>query len=100
MPPASCRWPTSISTSSFRQDYGGAIMRPFFTGILPNFDWSDPKDQTVARLIILLEQVLTRHGVIPSYHTTVVGRRRDTVRAPLTEAEAARINYADWPGIK
>ena len=84
---------------SFRQDYGGAIMRPFFTGILPNFDWADPKDQTIARLIILFEQVLTRNGVIPSYHTAVVGHRRDVPLAALTEAEAARINYADWPGI-
>lgn len=62
-------------------------------------DWTDPKDQTIARLIILFEQVLTRHGVIPSYHTAVVGHRRDAPRAALTEAEAARINYADWPAI-
>ena len=83
----------------YRQDYGGAVMRPFFSGILPNFDWTDPKDQTVARLIILTEQILTRQGVIPSYHTAVVGRRRETPLAPLTQAEAERITYADWPGL-
>ncbi len=82
-----------------RQDYGGAIMRPFFTGILPNFDWNDPKDQTVARLIILAEQLLTRNGVIPNYHSAVVGRRRDTVRPPLTAEEQHRITYSDWRGL-
>ncbi len=82
-----------------RQDYGGAIMRPFFTGILPNFDWSDPRDQTVARLIILIEQMLTRQGVLPNYHTAVVGRRREQPLPPLTGEEERRINYADWPGL-
>ena len=82
-----------------RQDYGGAIMRPFFTGILPNFDWSDPRDQTVARLIILIEQMLTRQGVLPNYHTALVGRRREQPRPPLTAEEEQRINYADWPGL-
>lgn len=82
-----------------RQDYGGAIMRPFFTGILPNFDWSNPKDQTVARLVILIEQMLTRRGILPHYHSAVVGRRRDRPLPPLTPAEEHRINYADWPGL-
>ncbi len=82
-----------------RADYGGSIVRPFFTGILPNFDWDDPKDQSVARMIILAEQMLTESGVIPHYNTSVVARRRDTPRAPLTAAEAARINYTGWPGL-
>ena len=83
-----------------RADYGGTILRPFFTGILPNFDWSDPKDQTVASLVVLIEQLLTRHGALPHYHTSVVARRRDVPRAPLTEAEEARIAYSDWPGLR
>lgn len=83
-----------------RQDYGGAIMRPFFCGILPNFDWEDPKDRSIARLVILIEQMLTRNGVLPNYHTAVVARRRDVPRAPLTPEEEARINYADWPGLR
>lgn len=83
-----------------RGDYGGTVMRPFFTGILPNFDWEDPKDQTVARLIVLLEQMLTRHGVLPHYHANVVARRRKLPRPPLSAEEAARINYADWPGLR
>ena len=82
-----------------RRDYGGAIMRPFFTGILPNFDWNDPKDQTVARLIIATEQLLTRHGVLPNYHSAVVGRRRDNPLPPLTAEQERRINYSDWPGL-
>ena len=82
-----------------RRDYGGAVMRPFFTGILPNFDWQDPKDQTIARLIVLIEQLMTRHGVIPSYHSHVVARRREAVRPPLERSEAERITYADWPGL-
>jgi len=79
-----------------RADSGGSIMRPFFTGILPNFNWDDPKDQTVARLVILTEQLLTEHGVIPHYNTSVVARRRDVPRPPLTAEEAARINYTGW----
>ncbi|MFT8244251.1 class I SAM-dependent methyltransferase [Roseomonas sp. BN140053] len=82
-----------------RADYGGTIMRPFFTGILPNFDFADPKDQTVAQLIVLIEQLLTRSGVIPHYHTSVVARRREVPLAPLTDAQAARIAYSDWPGL-
>ncbi len=83
-----------------RVDYGGTVMRPFFTGILPNFDWEDPKDQTIARLIILLEQMLTKHGILPHYHTSIVARRRKLPRPPLTLEEESRINYADWPGLK
>ena len=83
-----------------RGDYGGTIMRPFFTGILPNFDWDDPKDQTVGRLIVLLDQLLTRHGVLPHYHANVVARRRKLPRPALSAEEAGRINYADWPGLK
>jgi hypothetical protein len=79
-----------------RMDYGGTIMRPFFCGILGNFDFSDPKDQTIGRLIILLEEKLIEHGVIPHYHTQVIARRRATPRPPLSEAQSARIAYADW----
>jgi SAM-dependent methyltransferase len=79
-----------------RRDYGGTILRPFFTGILPNFDWDDEKDQTVARLIILVEQLLLRHGVIPTYHTNVVARRRPAPLPPLSAEQEARIGYADW----
>jgi hypothetical protein len=79
-----------------RADYGGTIMRPFFTGILPNFNWDDPKDQTVARLVILTEQLLTERGIIPHYNTSVVARRRDVPGPPLTAEEAARINYTGW----
>jgi SAM-dependent methyltransferase len=79
-----------------RRDYGGSIMRPFFTGILPNFDWNDPKDQTVGRLIVLLERLLVEKGTIPSYQTVVVARRREAILPPLPDADTARINYADW----
>lgn len=82
-----------------RADYGGTIMRPFFSGILPNFDWNDAKDQTVARLIVLIEQLLTTHSVLPHYHTSIVARRREVARPPLTEQQAARIGYSDWPGL-
>ena len=79
-----------------RQDYGGAVMRPFFTGILPNFDWNDDADQTIARLVIEFEQVLTRQGIIPSYHTMVLARRLEVPAPPLTAEQASRITYADW----
>lgn len=79
-----------------RRDYGGTIMRPFWVGILPNFDFADPKDATIGRLIVLIEQLLTRHSIIPHYHTTMVARRRDVPRQPLSADERARINYGDW----
>lgn len=84
----------------FRRDYGGTFMRPFFVGILPNFDWDDVKDQTVARLIILMENLLIRHGVIPSYHTRVVGRRKDTPSDDLNAEETRKINYSNWRGFE
>ncbi len=84
---------------AYRGEYGGTVMRPFFVGILPNFDWADPKDQTVARLIILVENLLTKYGVMPNYHMRVVGRRRDQPLADLTAEEEARINFSDWPGL-
>jgi len=44
--------------------------------------------------------MLTRNGVLPNYHTAVVGRRRDQpLPPPLTAEEERRINYADWPGL-
>jgi SAM-dependent methyltransferase len=82
-----------------RSDYGGTILRPFFSGILRNFDWANPKDQTVARLIVLIERLLTRHSVVPHYQTSVVALRRDQPRPPLTEAQSARIGFSDWPGV-
>jgi len=82
-----------------RADYGGTMLRPFLTGILRNFDWNDPKDQTVAELIILVEQLLTHYSVLPHHQTSIVARRREKPRPPLTEAETARINYEDWPGL-
>ena len=82
----------------YRGDFGGTFMRPFFVGILPNFDFRDAKDQTVARLIVLVEELLTRYGVIPNYHTRVVARRREEPRTIAPE-DLRRINYADWPGL-
>lgn len=79
-----------------RRDYGGTIMRPFWVGILPNFNFDDPKDATVALLIVLLERLLTRHSIIPHYHSTVVARRRPVPRSPLTQQERAGINYSNW----
>jgi SAM-dependent methyltransferase len=82
-----------------RANYGGTVLRPFFSGLLRNFDWNDPKDQTVAQLIILIEQLLTRHSVLPHYHTSIVARRRDQPLPPLTPEQTARIGFEDWPGV-
>ena len=61
---------------AYRGEYGGSIMRPFWVGILPNFDFSDPADQTIARLIILIENIMLRSGAIKHYHAKIVARRR------------------------
>jgi ubiquinone/menaquinone biosynthesis C-methylase UbiE len=79
-----------------RGDYGGSVMRRFFCGILTNFDFEDPEDQTIGRLIILIEDILLRTGQLPHYHTTIVGRRRDVPRENLTAEQTDRINYSDW----
>jgi ubiquinone/menaquinone biosynthesis C-methylase UbiE len=79
-----------------RLDYGGAILEPFFRGILTNFNFDDPKDQTIGRLIILIEDLLNRFGYTPHYHSKVVCRRRDRPRETLTPEQAQRINYSDW----
>jgi len=83
-----------------RRDYGGAIVRPLFNRILRNWDLvNDPKDQTIAQLVVLLEQELLRAGVIPTHNTIVVARPRRTPLAPLSAEQVARIAYADWPGL-
>ena len=58
-----------------RFDFGGTLMRPFWVGILPNFEFSDYKDQSIARLIGLIEELLIDNGVIPTYHTIVAARK-------------------------
>lgn len=84
----------------YRGDYGGTIMRPFWVGVLPNFDFEDKKDSTIARLIILIEDLLTRYGIIPHYHTRVVGKKLAVPRQDITEDQEQRINYSDWKGLK
>jgi SAM-dependent methyltransferase len=83
-----------------RVDYGGTVMRPFFVGILPNFDFSNAKDQTVARLIVKMEEMLVRNGILPSYHTKVVGKKLELPRNEFVETDFSRINYVDWPGFQ
>lgn len=83
----------------YRGDYAGTIMRPFWVGILPNFDFENSKDASIARLIILMEEFLTRYGAIPHYHTRIVGKKRQTPREPLTKEQAEKINYANWQGL-
>ena len=77
-----------------RFDYGGTMMRPFWVGILNNFDFTDSKDQSVARLICYIEQLLIKEGCIPHYHTRVVARKRVIPRLFIRKKK--RINYSDW----
>ena len=58
-----------------RFDYGGTILRPFWTGILRNFDFSEYRDQTIARLINLIEELLINCGEIPSYETLISAKK-------------------------
>ena len=80
----------------FRGDYGGTIMRPFFTAILNNFDFDDYKDKTIARLIVNIEDILLKNGIIPHYHTHVVARKRNKPLKPFSLEQFARVNYSDW----
>jgi ubiquinone/menaquinone biosynthesis C-methylase UbiE len=79
-----------------RRDYGGAVLRPFMSRILTNWNFADPKDRSVMRLIIVLEQELTRAGVIPTHQTLVVARPRVRPTRPLAAAEVERIAYVGW----
>jgi len=86
-----------------RRDYGGTILRPLFNRILRNWDFvHDPKDQTIAQLLVLLEQELLHAGVIPTHNTIVVARPRGAPLAPLPPAAIERIAHADWrpPGAR
>ncbi len=76
-----------------RLDYGGTISRPFWVGILNNFDFDNYKDQTVANLICYIEKLLIREGLIPHYHSIVVASKR---RVPKHVHNKSRINYVDW----
>jgi SAM-dependent methyltransferase len=81
-----------------RGDYGGTFMRPFFTGILPNFDFTTPADQTIAKLIILIEALMMEQSTVPSHHTRVVAKRRETPRGPFSEAEGEKMGYRSFLG--
>lgn len=71
--PLTCRWFDVLD----RRDYGGTIMRPLFNRILLNWDFpNDPKDQTIAQLIVLLEHELMRVGAIPTHNVVIVARPR------------------------
>lgn len=78
-----------------RFDYGGTLMRPFWVGILNNFDFNDAKDQTIARLIGLIESLLVEKDVIPTYHTVVAARKtKDSRPGPLkSNDELAKASY-------
>lgn len=71
-----------------RYDYGGTIMRPFWVGILNNFDFNNAKDQTIAQLIGLIEQLMIDQGTIPSYHSIVAARKGiQDLEKPLLDNE-------------
>lgn len=82
-----------------RLDYGGTILRPFFTGILNNFDFDKEGDKTIIRLIVLLEKILTRHSIIQHSNTRIVAKKRQNPRKPLTSKQKERIAYEDWSGL-
>jgi 2-polyprenyl-3-methyl-5-hydroxy-6-metoxy-1,4-benzoquinol methylase len=54
--------------------YGGAIGHLFFSGIAANFDENNEDHRTIMLLILLIEQLLEKHGVIPSDFAALVAR--------------------------
>lgn len=56
--------------------YGGAILHMLFSGIMGNFDDSDPKDVAIIRLLAMFEEKLERAGAIPSDFAVIVARPR------------------------
>lgn len=80
-----------------RRDFGGTMLRPFFAGILRNFDFTDAKDQTIGRLIVLIETLMLRERIVPHDNTRIAARKRATPRPRLSAKEAASIAYEGWP---
>lgn len=65
-----------------RVNYGGTIMNLLVEHIMHNFDPGDPKDVAVVKLLCLTEDILIRHGVIPSDFTVIAARsKRDSAPA-------------------
>jgi SAM-dependent methyltransferase len=80
-----------------RKDYGGLVLRPFLTGILQNFNFdTNRRDETVARLLVLIEDLLHRYKVIPHGHTRVVARRRENPRPPFSSEEQKAMHFEGW----
>ncbi len=58
--------------------YGGGLLRPLMSRILLNFDFEgNARDQTIGRLLALLDGELSRAGVVQNHNLVVVARRRD-----------------------
>lgn len=59
-----------------RHDYGGTILNLLLEHIVHNFDPADEKDVAAIRLLAKCEDLLIRHGVIPSDFTAMAMKRR------------------------
>lgn len=59
-----------------RHDYGGTILNLLLEHIVHNFDPADEKDVAAIRLLAKCEDLLIRHGVIPSDFTVMAMKRR------------------------
>lgn len=57
-----------------RVDYGGTIMNLLAEHIMHNFDPADPKDVAMVKMLCRTEDILIRHGVIPSDFTVIAAR--------------------------
>jgi ubiquinone/menaquinone biosynthesis C-methylase UbiE len=61
-----------------RVDYGGTLMNLLLEHIMHNFDPADPKDVAMVKLLCRTEDILIRHGVIPSDFTVIAARPKGT----------------------
>ncbi len=60
-----------------QRPYGGGVLRPLMSRILLNFDFeSNPRDQTIGRLLAFIDGELSRAGVIENHNVVVVARRQ------------------------
>jgi ubiquinone/menaquinone biosynthesis C-methylase UbiE len=58
--------------------YGGTVLNPYLEHIVGNFDPASEEDMTILRLVMYVERVLIREGVIGSDFAVLAGRKPNT----------------------
>lgn len=77
-----------------RVDYGGTLLNLLLEHIVHNFDPADEKDVAAIRLLAKCEELLIRHGVIPSDFTVMVMKSKETRLQQFFSKRLSRLRTA------